>query len=165
MQFHIQVDYYVSGRDSHAWNFTWQIWIASFLTFDVSRLFSGVKPYTKFTAIVHVVSPLVSQSQPVMKLLVVVAKSQYCAQVIQHPTHYSILLTSLRCNQIDLIRSGYYLMRGEWTLHRTIMELIYPMRKMFNGLNSESFEHSVFKILNRKQRGSFLRFMTLLVFA
>ncbi|KAA8591548.1 hypothetical protein FQN60_016922 [Etheostoma spectabile] len=42
----------------------------------------GVKPYTKFTAIVHVVSPLVSQSQPVMKLLVVVAKSQYCAQVI-----------------------------------------------------------------------------------
>ncbi|KAI4811502.1 hypothetical protein KUCAC02_014406 [Chaenocephalus aceratus] len=42
----------------------------------------GVKPYTKFTAIVHVVSPLVSQSQPVMKLLLSVAKSQYCAQVI-----------------------------------------------------------------------------------
>lgn len=42
----------------------------------------GVKPYPKFTAIVHVVTPLVSQSQPVMKLLVAVAKSQYCAQVM-----------------------------------------------------------------------------------
>lgn len=49
----------------------------------MSRVFSGLKPYTKFTAIVHVVSPLVSQSQPVMKLLVAVARSQYCAQVIQ----------------------------------------------------------------------------------
>ncbi|XP_071325590.1 exostosin-1a-like [Trachinotus anak] len=42
----------------------------------------GIKPYSKFTAIIHVVTPLVSQSQPVMKLLVAVAKSQYCAQVI-----------------------------------------------------------------------------------
>ncbi|XP_008430332.1 exostosin-1b-like [Poecilia reticulata] len=42
----------------------------------------GIKPYPKFTAIIHVVTPLVSQSQPVMKLLVAVAKSQYCAQVI-----------------------------------------------------------------------------------
>ncbi|XP_012720107.2 exostosin-1b [Fundulus heteroclitus] len=42
----------------------------------------GIKPYPKFTAIVHVVTPLVSLSQPVMKLLVAVAKSQYCAQVI-----------------------------------------------------------------------------------
>ncbi|XP_061572361.1 exostosin-1a-like isoform X2 [Cololabis saira] len=42
----------------------------------------GIKPYPKFTAIIHVVTPLVSQSQPVMKLLVAVAKSQYCAQVM-----------------------------------------------------------------------------------
>ncbi|KAM9309899.1 exostosin-1b-like [Pholidichthys leucotaenia] len=41
----------------------------------------GIKPNPKFTAIIHVVTPLVSQSQPVMKLLVAVAKSQYCAQV------------------------------------------------------------------------------------
>lgn len=52
-------------------------------------LFSGIKPYPKFTAIIHVVTPLVSQSQPVMKLLVAVAKSQYCAQVIQsHALHH-----------------------------------------------------------------------------
>ena len=72
----------------HAWNLTWLIWLASFLTFDVSRLFSGIKPYPKFTAIIHVVTPLVSQSQPVMKLLVAVAKSQYCAQVTQNLRHY-----------------------------------------------------------------------------
>ncbi|XP_068180479.1 exostosin-1a-like [Antennarius striatus] len=42
----------------------------------------GTKPSSKFTAVILVVSPLVSQSQPVMKLLVAVAKSQYCAQVI-----------------------------------------------------------------------------------
>ncbi|KAM9385044.1 exostosin-1b [Pholidichthys leucotaenia] len=42
----------------------------------------GVKPYSKFTAVIHAVSPLVSQSQPILKLLVAVAKSQYCAQII-----------------------------------------------------------------------------------
>ncbi|MED6287144.1 Exostosin-1a [Characodon lateralis] len=42
----------------------------------------GIKSYPRFTAIIHVVTPLVSLSQPVMKLLVAVAKSQYCAQVI-----------------------------------------------------------------------------------
>lgn len=42
---------------------------------------SGIKPYPKFTAVIHAVSPLVSQSQPILKLLVAVAKSQYCAQV------------------------------------------------------------------------------------
>lgn len=54
-------------------------------------LFSGIKPYPKFTAIIHVVTPLVSLSQPVMKLLVAVAKSQYCAQVFQSLTHCSAL--------------------------------------------------------------------------
>ncbi|XP_070702229.1 exostosin-1b [Pempheris klunzingeri] len=42
----------------------------------------GIKPYPKFTAVIHAVSPLVSQSQPILKLLVAVAKSQYCAQII-----------------------------------------------------------------------------------
>ncbi|KAM4539864.1 exostosin-1b [Odontesthes bonariensis] len=42
----------------------------------------GIKPYPKFTAVIHAVSPLVSQSQPILKLLVAVAKSPYCAQII-----------------------------------------------------------------------------------
>ncbi|XP_048008684.1 exostosin-1a [Megalobrama amblycephala] len=42
----------------------------------------GIKPHQKFTAVIHAVTPLVSQSQPVFKLLVAVAKSQYCAQII-----------------------------------------------------------------------------------
>uniref|UniRef100_A0A3Q1CBN4 Exostosin glycosyltransferase 1 n=1 Tax=Amphiprion ocellaris TaxID=80972 RepID=A0A3Q1CBN4_AMPOC len=42
----------------------------------------GIKPHPKFTAVIHAVSPLVSQSQPILKLLVAVAKSQYCAQII-----------------------------------------------------------------------------------
>uniref|UniRef100_A0A3P8VS81 Exostosin glycosyltransferase 1 n=1 Tax=Cynoglossus semilaevis TaxID=244447 RepID=A0A3P8VS81_CYNSE len=42
----------------------------------------GIKPYSKFTAVIHAVSPLVSQSQPILKLLAAVAKSQYCAQII-----------------------------------------------------------------------------------
>ncbi|XP_066500894.1 exostosin-1a [Hoplias malabaricus] len=42
----------------------------------------GIKPHPKFTAVIHAVTPLVSQSQPILKLLVAVAKSQYCAQII-----------------------------------------------------------------------------------
>ncbi|KTF85658.1 hypothetical protein cypCar_00022106 [Cyprinus carpio] len=42
----------------------------------------SVKPQQKFTAVIHAVTPLVSQSQPIFKLLVAVAKSQYCAQII-----------------------------------------------------------------------------------
>ncbi|KAJ8290778.1 hypothetical protein GJAV_G00017400 [Gymnothorax javanicus] len=42
----------------------------------------GIKPYPKFTAVIHAVTPLVSQSQPIIKLLVAVAKSQYCAQIV-----------------------------------------------------------------------------------
>ncbi|XP_072304281.1 LOW QUALITY PROTEIN: exostosin-1b [Eucyclogobius newberryi] len=42
----------------------------------------GIRPYPKFTAVIHAVSPLVSQSQPILKLLLSVAKSQYCAQII-----------------------------------------------------------------------------------
>ncbi|KAJ7404994.1 exostosin glycosyltransferase 1 [Willisornis vidua] len=43
---------------------------------------TGLKPLSTFTAVIHAVTPLVSQSQPVLKLLVAVAKSQYCAQII-----------------------------------------------------------------------------------
>ncbi|XP_050992242.1 exostosin-1b [Labeo rohita] len=42
----------------------------------------GIKPNPKFTAVIHAVTPLVSQSQPILKLLVSVARSQYCAQII-----------------------------------------------------------------------------------
>ncbi|XP_051518999.1 exostosin-1b-like [Myxocyprinus asiaticus] len=42
----------------------------------------GIKPNSKFTAVIHAVTPLVSQSQPILKLLVSVARSQYCAQII-----------------------------------------------------------------------------------
>lgn len=55
------------------------ILISTFLWHVISL---GNKSHHKFTAIIYVVTPLVSQSQPVMKLLVAVAKSQYCAQVI-----------------------------------------------------------------------------------
>lgn len=41
----------------------------------------GVTPGQEFTAVIHAVSPLVSQSQPIMKLLQVVSKSKYCSQV------------------------------------------------------------------------------------
>ncbi|TRY55470.1 hypothetical protein DNTS_004894 [Danionella cerebrum] len=42
----------------------------------------GIKPQQKFTAVIHAVTPLVSQSQPIFKLLVAVAKSQFCAQIL-----------------------------------------------------------------------------------
>ncbi|XP_069776673.1 exostosin-1-like [Narcine bancroftii] len=42
----------------------------------------GIMPSNKFTAVIHAVTPLVSQSQPILKLLLAVTKSQYCAQVI-----------------------------------------------------------------------------------
>ncbi|KAF5889919.1 exostosin-1a isoform X1, partial [Clarias magur] len=42
----------------------------------------GIKPQQRFSAVIHAVTPLVSQSQPILKLLASVAKSQYCAQII-----------------------------------------------------------------------------------
>ncbi|MEQ2209407.1 Exostosin-1c, partial [Xenoophorus captivus] len=48
----------------------------------------GVSPGHEFTAVIHAVSPLVSQSQPIMKLLQVVSKSKYCSQV-KKPTSKS----------------------------------------------------------------------------
>ncbi|KAM9436190.1 exostosin-1a isoform 2-T2 [Clarias gariepinus] len=42
----------------------------------------GIKPQQRFSAVIHAVTPLVSQSQPILKLLSSVAKSQYCAQII-----------------------------------------------------------------------------------
>lgn len=41
----------------------------------------GISSGHEFTAVIHAVSPLVSQSQPIMKLLQVVSKSKYCSQV------------------------------------------------------------------------------------
>ncbi|XP_030645030.1 exostosin-1c [Chanos chanos] len=42
----------------------------------------GISPGQEFTAVIHATSPLVSQSQPIMKLLQVVSKSKYCSQII-----------------------------------------------------------------------------------
>uniref|UniRef100_A0A671VRT2 Exostosin-1c n=1 Tax=Sparus aurata TaxID=8175 RepID=A0A671VRT2_SPAAU len=47
----------------------------------------GVSPGQEFTAVIHAVSPLVSQSQPIMKLLQVVSKSKYCSQVSKTDFH------------------------------------------------------------------------------
>ncbi|XP_072572832.1 exostosin-1b-like isoform X2 [Paramormyrops kingsleyae] len=42
----------------------------------------GIRPPRKFTAIIHAVSPLLSQSQPILKLMAAVSRSLYCAQII-----------------------------------------------------------------------------------
>lgn len=64
-------------------------------------LFLGIKPYPKFTAIIYVVTPLVSQSQPVMKLIVAVAKSQYCAQVSTHTRTHTEKLTVMFIKSVN----------------------------------------------------------------
>ncbi|XP_043995416.1 exostosin-1c isoform X1 [Gambusia affinis] len=50
--------------------------------FPFYYLGQGVSPGHEFTAVIHAVSPLVSQSQPIMKLLQVVSRSKYCSQII-----------------------------------------------------------------------------------
>ncbi|XP_031437711.1 exostosin-1 [Clupea harengus] len=42
----------------------------------------GKSPSLEFTAVVQVVTPLQSQLQPVLKLIIAVAKSKFCAQII-----------------------------------------------------------------------------------
>uniref|UniRef100_UPI00358E2B99 exostosin-1-like n=1 Tax=Myxine glutinosa TaxID=7769 RepID=UPI00358E2B99 len=42
----------------------------------------GTKPAEWFTALIYVTSPLISQSQPIMKLIVALAKSKYCSQIV-----------------------------------------------------------------------------------
>lgn len=41
----------------------------------------GKSPAQQFTALIHVVTPLQSQVSPVVKLIIAVAKSKFCAQV------------------------------------------------------------------------------------
>lgn len=65
------------------------------LTLCVSRVCSGVSPGQEFTAVIHAVSPLVSQSQPIMKLLQVVSKSKYCSQVKKQKGLKQTLLTAV----------------------------------------------------------------------
>uniref|UniRef100_A0A665TU53 Exostosin-1a-like n=1 Tax=Echeneis naucrates TaxID=173247 RepID=A0A665TU53_ECHNA len=85
----------------------------------------GIKPYSKFTAIIHVVTPLVSQSQPVIKLLVAVAKSQYCAQAAGTCSHMTIYLPlhifilSLRFLPYDTIPTDAVLSLDEDTVLST----------------------------------------------
>nr|XP_023687908.1 exostosin-1c-like [Paramormyrops kingsleyae] len=50
--------------------------------FPFYYLSQGMNPGQEFTAVIHAVSPLVSQSQPIMRLLQVVSKSKYCSQII-----------------------------------------------------------------------------------
>uniref|UniRef100_H3AJG9 Exostosin glycosyltransferase 2 n=1 Tax=Latimeria chalumnae TaxID=7897 RepID=H3AJG9_LATCH len=50
--------------------------------FPFYYLLLGKSPSQEFTAVVQATSPLVSQSQPIIKLIHAVAKSKYCAQVI-----------------------------------------------------------------------------------
>ncbi|KAK6474157.1 exostosin-1c-like [Huso huso] len=50
--------------------------------FPFYYLNQGLSPRQEFTAVIHAVSPLLSQSQPIMKLLQVVSKSKYCSQII-----------------------------------------------------------------------------------
>lgn len=47
----------------------------------VSVCVAGKTPSQQFTALIHVVSPLQSQISPVVKLIIAVAKSKFCAQV------------------------------------------------------------------------------------
>ena len=41
----------------------------------------GKSPSQQFTAVIHTVTPLQSQISPVVKLIIAVAKSKFCAQV------------------------------------------------------------------------------------
>ncbi|XP_064408341.1 exostosin-1 [Latimeria chalumnae] len=42
----------------------------------------GLSPMGEFTALIYTVSPLTSQSQPIMKLIQAVSKSTFCAQIV-----------------------------------------------------------------------------------
>lgn len=42
---------------------------------------AGKSPSQQFTAVIHMVTPLQSQISPVVKLIIAVAKSKFCAQV------------------------------------------------------------------------------------
>uniref|UniRef100_A0A8D2JE15 Exostosin-like 1 n=1 Tax=Varanus komodoensis TaxID=61221 RepID=A0A8D2JE15_VARKO len=50
--------------------------------FPFYYLQQGSNPSGKFTALIRAVSPIVSLSQPILKLIQAVSKSQYCAQVV-----------------------------------------------------------------------------------
>uniref|UniRef100_A0A4W3JG31 N-acetylglucosaminyl-proteoglycan 4-beta-glucuronosyltransferase n=1 Tax=Callorhinchus milii TaxID=7868 RepID=A0A4W3JG31_CALMI len=50
--------------------------------FPFYYLSMGISPTEAFTAVIHAVSPLLSQSQPIVKLILAVSKSKYCTQII-----------------------------------------------------------------------------------
>lgn len=52
-----------------------------FFNSRVSVCVAGKSPSQQFTALIHMVSPLQSQISPVVKLIIAVAKSKFCAQV------------------------------------------------------------------------------------
>lgn len=56
-------------------------------------VYPGKSPSQQFTAVIHMVTPLQSQITPVVKLIIAVAKSKFCAQVrrIQAGAHLTVL--------------------------------------------------------------------------
>ncbi|XP_061785764.1 exostosin-1 isoform X2 [Nerophis lumbriciformis] len=54
----------------------------------------GKSPQPQFTAVIHTVSPLQSNMSPVVKLLIAVAKSKFCAQTMSSRFfHHDVILT------------------------------------------------------------------------
>ncbi|XP_061756925.1 exostosin-1 isoform X2 [Nerophis ophidion] len=54
----------------------------------------GKSPQPQFTAVIHTVSPLQSNMSPVVKLLIAVAKSKFCAQTMSNRfSHHDVILT------------------------------------------------------------------------
>jgi len=53
---------------------------------------AGKTPAQQFTAVIHTVTPLQSQISPVVKLIIAVAKSKFCAQVGSVSSHFCELV-------------------------------------------------------------------------
>lgn len=55
--------------------YTWQLFV------KYGYVCAGKSPSQQFTTVIHMVTPLQSQISPVVKLIIAVAKSKFCAQV------------------------------------------------------------------------------------
>lgn len=76
------------SRNKHMWNklpgglFVLPQYSTFVADYPFYYLDMGLTPKKEFTALIHAVSPLVSQSQPIIKLILALAKSKYCSQII-----------------------------------------------------------------------------------
>lgn len=60
----------------------------------------GKSPSQQFTALIHTVTPLQSQISPVVKLIIAVAKSKFCAQVgTKSPSRCELVLLLQKGNE------------------------------------------------------------------